>query len=72
MDAVFEAYDKIISRVKSINDEIEDLERTIRKEQAEKVLEITGLGIVYAPKPARIERPCNTQGIEKRPQNCVP
>lgn len=37
-----------------------------------KLLELTSLGVVHAPEPARIERPCNTQGIEKRPQNWVP
>jgi len=47
-------------------------ERTTRKKYAKKLLEITSLGIVHAPEPARIERPCNTQDIEKRPQNCVP
>lgn len=27
--------------------------------------------MVHAPEPARTERPCNAQGIEKRPQNCA-
>lgn len=47
-------------------------ERTTRKEYAKKLLEITSLGMVHAPEPARTERPCNAQGIEKRPPNCLP
>lgn len=48
--------------------EKEPLERSRQKNY----WKYTGVRIVHVPKPARLEKPCNTQDTEKRPQKCVP